>query len=115
MGELQDVFARFGSTTFVDAVLAITLVEALALWAWSRWRGGIDFDALAPSLASGLMLMAALRLAVGGAASPWIALLVALSGVCHVWDLRRRWSRTHPASARTPPMAVSRAAPLSPP
>lgn len=94
----MDVPTWFGLTGFVDLVIAITLAEALGLWAWSRWRGGIDFDALAPSLASGLMLMVALRGAVGGAAWPWVVLPVALAGAAHLWDLRRRWSRSRGAT-----------------
>jgi hypothetical protein len=107
----------FSATGFVDLVIVITLVEAVALWVWSRWRGAIDFDALLPSLASGLMLMAALRTAVGGAAWQWVVLPVALAGACHLWDLQRRWSRSRAAarSVNAVPRAPSQIAPLSPP
>jgi hypothetical protein len=108
----MDAMSWFSGTGFVDGVIAITLVEAVVLWAWSRRRGGIDFDALAPSLASGLMLMVALRMAVGGAAWPWVVLPVALAGLAHLWDLRRRWSRARPSHAA--PLSATRAAPSSP-
>lgn len=91
-----------GTTGFVDLVIAITVVEAFGLWAWARWRGGFDFDALRPSLISGLLLMLALRVAVGAGAWPWIALLVALSGLAHLWDLRRRWHRQDRPLAAVP-------------
>ena len=121
MDATQDMLGWFGGTNFVDLAIVITLVEGVALWAWSRRRGGFDFDALLPSLVSGLMLMAALRAAVGGAAWPWVVLPVALSGVFHVWDLRRRWSQSRSASraaahaVHAGPRATPRAAPWSPP
>jgi len=111
----MDMPGWFSATGFVDLVIAITLAETMALWAWSRWRGGIDFDALAPSLVSGLMLMVALRTAVGGAVWPWVMLPVALAGVAHLWDLRRRWRHSQavpPTDAASP--ARVRAVPQSP-
>jgi len=40
----MDMPSWFSTTGFVDLVIVITLVEAAALWAWSRRRGGIDFE-----------------------------------------------------------------------
>lgn len=113
----QDAMGWLTGTGFVDLVIGITLLETVVLWAWSRWRGGIDFDALLPSLVSGLMLMVALRTAVGGAAWPWVVLPVALAGACHVWDLQRRWSHARVAARgmHAVPRAPSQVAPLSPP
>jgi len=97
MEAAHDLLARLDAGAFVDLVVVITLVEAVLLWAWSRRGGPIDFDALRPSLASGLMLMLALRAAVAGSAWPWVVLPVTMAGICHVWDLRRRWHRSRPA------------------
>lgn len=77
--------ALFGSIAFtitiadvVDAVIALTLVEAAALLLLHRWRGAAANRGLAPreiglNLLSGLCLMAALYFAVRGSGAPWIA------------------------------------------
>jgi hypothetical protein len=82
------------SGAFVDAVIAFTLLEGLALLAWHRSSGrGPAPAAWLPNLAAGLCLMLALRAAIAGAAWPWIVAAVAGAGVAHALDLRRRWPR----------------------
>lgn len=103
----MDALAWLGGTGFVDAVIALTLVEALVLWIGSRRHRGIDFEALAPSLASGLMLMVALRMALADARWPAVVLPVAMAGLAHAWDLRRRWTRARPGPQGAVAVAAS--------
>lgn len=76
----------------LHVAMAVTLAEAvgLALWHWRTGRGLAPAD-LWPNLVSGLALMAALRAALTGAGWHWVALGLALSGLAHALDLRRRW------------------------
>jgi len=83
----------------VDAVIALTLVEAAALLLFHRWRGAAANRGLAPgeiglNLLSGLCLMAALHFAVRGFGGPWIAACLLAAGVAHGADLLRRWQRS---------------------
>ena len=71
----------------VDIVLAVTLLEAVALTLWLR---RIAPAALARMLAPGVCLMLALRAALTGAAWPWIAVLLLLAGLSHLADVRQR-------------------------
>ena len=73
----------------VDIVLAVTLLEAMAL---TLWRRRIAPAALAVMLAPGVALMLALRAALTGAGWQWIALCLAAAGLAHLADLRRRLS-----------------------
>jgi hypothetical protein len=73
---------------FVDAVIAITLLEAAWL-VWWRWRG-LWSASLACTLASGLCLMLALRAALAGAGPAWIVAAVSAAGVAHVADVVMR-------------------------
>ena len=78
--------------TLIDVIVAVTLLELLGLLIWHRATGrGLAPRDLLPSLAAGLLLMAALRLAVSGAAVPWVAMCFVGSGLAHAADLRRRW------------------------
>jgi hypothetical protein len=76
----------------LHVAMAVTLAEAvgLALWHWRTGRGLAPAE-LWPNLLSGLALMAALRAALTGAGWHWVALGLALSGLAHAVDLRRRW------------------------
>jgi hypothetical protein len=72
--------------------MAVTAAEALLLAWWHRRTGrGLAPWLLWPNLVSGLALMAALRAAMTGAGWPWVALGLAVSGLAHALDLRRRW------------------------
>jgi hypothetical protein len=74
----------------VDLVLVVSLSELL----WSIWprrgRRAAWVPGL-PNLLSGLSLVLALRLAIDGAAWPWLALCLAAAGVAHGLDLQARW------------------------
>ncbi len=76
----------------IDVIVGVTVVEVLVLLLWHRATGhGVAPRDLLPSIAAGLLLMAALRLAVSGAAMPWLVLCFLGSGLAHAADLRRRW------------------------
>lgn len=84
-------------TLAVDAILVLVPLEAMALYAWHRLRGGgIAPGALLANLAAGLCLAAALRFALAGppqplAAQAGIAALLAGAGLAHLADLAARW------------------------
>ena len=74
----------------VDLVLLVSLAELL----WSIWPRRSRRAAWVPGLAnllSGLSLVLALRLAIAGAAWPWLAFCLAAAGVAHGLDLQARW------------------------
>lgn len=76
----------------VDAVLALTVCEGLALALWHRRTGrGIAPADYALNLLSGLCLMLALRLALGSAAWAWILAALSAAGLAHAADLWCRW------------------------
>jgi hypothetical protein len=76
----------------VDAVIAFTVLETLALLAWRRYSGrGIAPRPLLSTMASGLTLMVALRVVVAGAPWPWLVACLMAAGVAHAIDLRVRW------------------------
>ena len=85
--------ALFASGRVIDFILALTVLEALALVAYHRRTGrGIPAGDVVSTLASGMCLMLALRCALVGAGWMWVAACVAASGLAHLVDLRRRWS-----------------------
>jgi hypothetical protein len=78
----------------VDAVIAITIAEVLALAAYRRLTGrGPALRDLLPNVGAGLFLMLALRSVLVGVAWPWLALCLAGAGLAHLADLLRRWPR----------------------
>ncbi|MGI9216101.1 MAG: hypothetical protein ACR2JA_03775 [Hydrogenophaga sp.] len=90
----MDVSSLWNSASLVDAAIAITLVEWLALAAYHRATGrGLPPEAYALNLLSGLCLMLALRSALQGQAWFWGAGCLAASGLAHLTYLRRRWQR----------------------
>ena len=82
------------SQNLADLVIAVTLLEGIALLARRHFagRGPRPADVLA-LLAPGLALMSALRLALTGGAPEAIALCLALAGGFHLIDLARRWPK----------------------
>lgn len=76
----------------IDLLIGFTLLEGMALVAYHRLTGrGVRPGDFLMNLVSGLCLMCALRVALSGAAWPWIAGWLAAAGLAHAWDLRRRW------------------------
>ena len=80
----MSVGGLFASGRIVDAILLLTAAEALML----LWRGRADLFA---TLLAGFALLAALRLALAGAAWPWLALALLVALAAHLADLARRW------------------------
>lgn len=79
----------------VDAVLAIAMLEAMALIAFNLVTGrGLDWRDLIFNLGAGLCLMAGIRCVVAGAPLPWLMLCLAGAGSAHVVDLVRRARQT---------------------
>lgn len=79
----------------VDAIIGLTLLEAIVLLAYRHGTGrGLGAEALLPNLAAGVCLMLALRAALQGAAWHWIALALAGAGLAHLLDLRARWRQS---------------------
>ena len=89
----MDGVAWIPGTWLIDLVIAMTLLEGVLLAAYHRLTGrGVAPRDLLPALASGLVLMLALRAAMGGAAGgAWLAAALLASGLAHALDLRRRW------------------------
>jgi hypothetical protein len=85
------------SPHWIDAILALTLLEGLALWWWFGRAGGPGRARVPAGFwlgwLSGLCLMAALRGAVADWGAAWILGWLSLSGLVHATDLRRRWPR----------------------
>ena len=77
--------------SFVDAVIAFTIMEFVILvWRHQRTGRGLPPRDLATGLAPGLCLMIALRLA-DLPQVPWpVVLALAIAGLAHAWDFRRR-------------------------
>jgi hypothetical protein len=87
----------FAGGRVVDFVLAVMLVEAVALAAYHRRTGrGLAPVAIVPNLAAGAALLLALRGALVGAGWGWIALALAGALAAHLADLRQRWSARPP-------------------
>jgi len=96
---MQDLAATAGtmltnayhSGTIIDLILVLVAVEALALhWLDRRLGRGPGLAAVWPTIASGALLLLAVRAALTQAWWGWIGLLLALAGLLHVLDLMRR-------------------------
>ncbi len=84
----------FASGRIIDLIVALTLLELLALVFYRRRTGrGLEPGALLAMLAPGLMLLIAVRLALTGERWPLIAGCLALALVAHLIDLTRRVAR----------------------
>ncbi len=79
----------------MDAILALVVVEALALALYHHLtRRGLAPRAYAANLAAGFFLLLTARLVAGGA-SPWLIPLGLLAALCaHVTDIALRWPRS---------------------
>ncbi len=82
----------------VDAVIALTVAETLALLAYHRLTGkGLPPRAYLLNIMSGLCLMLAVRSVLMNAAWPLTMLCLSAAGVAHASDLWARWRRQSPA------------------
>jgi hypothetical protein len=89
------------ATGWIDVVIVLTLVEALALAAYHRLTGrGMAPRDFAPTLAAGMGLMFALRSALADGFGVVAAAWLLAAGAAHVADLWRRWGRRGLAPAR---------------
>jgi hypothetical protein len=78
----------------VDLVIGLTLLEGAALVVLHRATGrGVAPGDFLLNMASGVLLMLALRCAVHDAGLPSIALCLLAAGLAHAADLSRRWRR----------------------
>ena len=85
----------------VDAVVAVALIELVALVAWHVATGrGLAAADLVANLSAGLCLLGALRSVLAGSAWPVCALWLAAAGAAHATDLVRR-SRAAATRSRT--------------
>jgi hypothetical protein len=79
----------FGSGYAIDLVIAVLAAEGVLLWIVLR-RGHL---LPLPTLAAGLGLLIAWRVAHSGGGWIWIALPLSIAGLAHGWDLWQRWPR----------------------
>lgn len=87
MGDLVE------SGHLVEAILALTVLEGVALGAYHRATGrGVAAADVASFLLSGIFLLVALREALVGGGWVWIAASLLGALVAHLVDLRRRWA-----------------------
>jgi hypothetical protein len=86
------VTAWLDPARWVDVILGLVVLEAMALLVYRRLTGrGIAPADLLPNLAAGASLLVALRAGLAGAGAGWIALWLAVALAAHLADLRRRW------------------------
>ena len=83
-------------TRLLDVILALVLVEAVALALYHRLTGsGIASAKLIPNLAAGFFLMLGARLAAGGAPAWALPACLLFALFAHLADMAARW-RTRP-------------------
>ena len=91
---MNEVFGFFPVSHMVDAVIALTLLESVALIAYHRITGrGLAPKDFVSNMLSGLFLMFGLRCALANTGWPWITLFLVLAGLAHAADITRRWSQ----------------------
>lgn len=89
------------TTAWIDVVIALTAVEAVALALYHRATGrGVAPADFALTLASGVALLLALRSAVADGFGPVAAAWLLAGGAAHAADLRRRWRARRAVPAR---------------
>ena len=82
----------FANGRMVDLVMLLTLLEGLGLMCYFRvtGRGLAPRDCL-PNLASGILLLLAVRNALTGSAWWWISGYMLIAGVVHGFDVWLHW------------------------
>ena len=73
----------------MDAILAAVLIEAFLL-AWLGRQRGLSVLRWLPSLLAGAALLIAVRMVIADAEWSWIATILGLAGLAHVYDLMHR-------------------------
>ena len=87
-----DFSALLAGPRLIELIIAVTLLEGVALTAYHRTTGkGVAPKEFAANLLSGLCLMFALRNALLGQSGALTALFLSASGLIHAADLWRRW------------------------
>jgi hypothetical protein len=82
----------FNNGRIIDLIILLVVIEMAALLLLHRRTGqGPRPKSILPTLASGLLLMLALRAAIAELRWEFIALPVTLALVTHLVDLRQRW------------------------
>ncbi|NEX18092.1 MAG: hypothetical protein C1943_16155 [Halochromatium sp.] len=82
----------FHSGRIIDIIILLVVLEIAALLSLHRITGrGPKPQALLPTLASGLLLMLALRAAIADLRWEFIALPLTLALITHLTDLVQRW------------------------
>lgn len=82
----------FSSGRIADVIIALTVIEALALIVYYRITGrGVATRDFLGNLISGIFLLLALRAALSGANWALIALCLLASFAAHLTDLALRW------------------------
>lgn len=90
--EIAAIADLFDSGRIIDIIILLVIIETAALFALHRFTGrGPRPQALLPTLASGLLLMIALRAAIADLHWELIALPLSLALVAHLLDLAQRW------------------------
>jgi hypothetical protein len=79
----------FSSGRVVELVLALVVLEALALALWARK----PLARWLPALGAGAGLLLGWRLALSGAPWVWVALALSAAGLAHGVDLWRLWTQ----------------------
>ena len=91
---MTDLQALWDSGRLLDAVIALTLLEAAALLIYRHLTGkGIEAHDWGLNMLSGLCLMMGLRSAVTDAAWHLIAAWLSAAGLAHGVDMFWRWRR----------------------
>ncbi|MBC7608134.1 MAG: hypothetical protein H7228_00945 [Polaromonas sp.] len=89
-----DLGQFLSGSQLIDAVIALTIFEGLALTAYYRITGrGVAPGDFALNMLSGLCLMFALRFALVNAGWMWVAASLSAAGLAHAADLAQRWRR----------------------
>jgi hypothetical protein len=96
---MRDLFA---SGRVVDVILALVVVEAIALAGWRRLTGrGLALRALAANLLAGGFLLLAVRAALVGAEWIWVAASLLAALLAHLADLAARLTANRAPPSRT--------------
>ena len=81
------------SGTIFALILALTVIEAVALILWHRRTGrGLKPIDIIGQLAAGSFLLIAAWLALHAAWWGWTGAALAAAGLAHLFDLSRRWT-----------------------